>query len=245
MRRWIAALAALTVMLMNVAVAESVMAELRSMRKTAGDRIQQMEAPPTPAPESTPAPTPDIHYAPLEQGMKGDAVAALQTRLIALGFLNGKADGSFGGKTAEAVKAFQQAAALERTGVADDETQRRLFWGEVPVQNALQKLDYAAAMNDPAAYAGAQVQFSGSVLQILEDDTDADTRGIYTVMRVATRGEYDNVAYVAWFRPASVEPFAEGDGVTVRGVARGIYEYANEAGDILTLPRIEADSVER
>lgn len=247
MRRYIAALLALMLMLSGAACAEATMAELRNMRKTAGDRILEMEVPPTPEPEVTPepTPTPDVHYEPLAQGMKGDAVQAMQQRLIDLGYLKGKADGSYGGMTSAAVKAFQQATGLEPTGEADDETQRQLFWAVAPAQESAQKLDYRAALADPDTYAGTLVQLTGSVLQVLEDDTYAETRGVYTVMRVATRGEFDDVVYVTWFRPASAEPVSEGDSVTVQGVAKGLYEYANEAGDRIVLPRIEAEMVER
>ncbi|MBR1822430.1 MAG: peptidoglycan-binding protein [Clostridia bacterium] len=43
----------------------------------------------------------------LTGGDKGDAVTALQERLIQLGFLTGKADGSYGKATASAVRQFQ------------------------------------------------------------------------------------------------------------------------------------------
>lgn len=58
----------------------------------------------------------------LEKGSKGDAVVSLQRKLISLGHLAGKADGAFGGGTEKAVKAFQEAAGLDVTGVADDAT---------------------------------------------------------------------------------------------------------------------------
>lgn len=74
-----------------------------------------------------PSPTPATTYAPLQQGDKSDAVADLQARLVALGYLNGDADGNFGSKTAEAVKTAQKAFGLEETGIADNELQQKLF----------------------------------------------------------------------------------------------------------------------
>ena len=59
---------------------------------------------------------------PAKQGDKGDAVLALQQRLADLGFGINKPDGSYGGKTAAAVKAFQMVAGLEQTGEADAAT---------------------------------------------------------------------------------------------------------------------------
>ena len=53
-----------------------------------------------------------VAYADLARGSKGDKVLALQQALIIEGYLNGKADGDFGKKTEDAVKAFQRANGL-------------------------------------------------------------------------------------------------------------------------------------
>ena len=66
-------------------------------------------------------------YSPLSKGSNGDAVKAVQQKLIDLGYLDGKADGDYGNKTLNAVKAFQADAGLEQTGVADSDTQAALF----------------------------------------------------------------------------------------------------------------------
>ena len=55
-------------------------------------------------------------------GATGDEVVKLQNRLIALGYLSGKADGIYGQKTANAVKAFQRAAGLTADGIAGSAT---------------------------------------------------------------------------------------------------------------------------
>lgn len=59
----------------------------------------------------------------LTVGAKGDDVQQLQQALIEQGYLTGDADGAFGSRTAEAVRAFQTAQGLEITGIADDDTQ--------------------------------------------------------------------------------------------------------------------------
>ena len=246
MKRRIAALVALALAFCCAAGAEGVMNELRNMRKSAGDRILEMEPVITPAPEVTPepTPTPDVTYEPLAQGMKGDAVKDVQQRLIELGYLNGGADGNYGGKTAAAVKAFQQASGMEPTGEADDLTQKALFWSRTPAANAYEKLDYQRALGEADAYRDTAVSFSGPVLQVLQSDEYADSFGVYTALRVATRGGYDDVAYVTLFRDKGAAPIAEGDKVTVRGIANGLYTYTNDAGEDITLPRIEAEAVE-
>ena len=71
MKRRIAALVALALVCCCAAGAEGVMNELRNMRKSAGDRILELEPVVTPTPEVTPepSPTPDVTYEPLSQGI--------------------------------------------------------------------------------------------------------------------------------------------------------------------------------
>ncbi len=72
----------------------------------------------------------------LKTGDKGDAVKALQERLIQFGFLNGRADGSYGPATTAAVKRFQnhllaqgvdESLGIDATGEATSATQLMLF----------------------------------------------------------------------------------------------------------------------
>ena len=55
-------------------------------------------------------------------GATGEEVRKLQNRLIELGYMSGKADGVYGQKTANAVKAFQRAARLTVDGIAGSAT---------------------------------------------------------------------------------------------------------------------------
>ena len=89
----------------------------------------------TPAPTQTP-----VAYTTLQKGDKSDAVLKLQERLYQLGYLNSDRDGSFGGKTQTAVKAFQERAGIEASGIADSNTQTLLFSDSAP---------YAAGVASP------------------------------------------------------------------------------------------------
>jgi peptidoglycan hydrolase-like protein with peptidoglycan-binding domain len=62
----------------------------------------------------------------LELGEGGDAVAALQQRLVDLGYWLGEPDGTYGQLTRQAVMAFQKVEGLGRDGVAGPVTQERL-----------------------------------------------------------------------------------------------------------------------
>jgi peptidoglycan hydrolase-like protein with peptidoglycan-binding domain len=68
----------------------------------------------------------------LELGEGGDAVAALQQRLVDLGYWLGEPDGSYGQLTRQAVMAFQKVEGLGRDGVAGPVTQERLAVGGRP-----------------------------------------------------------------------------------------------------------------
>lgn len=60
-------------------------------------------------------------------GDYSDEVAKIQTRLIALSYLDGEADGNFGQATESAVKGFQTANSLTATGIVEQTTYDALF----------------------------------------------------------------------------------------------------------------------
>lgn len=74
-----------------------------------------------------PTATPNVENVYLEVGSSGSKVRTLQNRLIALGWLAGKADGAYGGATQAAVKAFQEKSDLWADGVAGPETLKKLY----------------------------------------------------------------------------------------------------------------------
>ncbi len=82
-------------------------------------------------PPATPAPTVVNDYPiTLRIGMSGEAVRAMQARLIVLKFLTGAADGAFGTQTAAAVSAFQRANNLKADGLAGKQTLTALYAAE-------------------------------------------------------------------------------------------------------------------
>lgn len=60
-------------------------------------------------------------------GMQGDDVLAVQEKLIALGYLSGKADGKYGKDTADAVKRFQTRNGLKADGICGENTVMVMF----------------------------------------------------------------------------------------------------------------------
>ena len=76
------------------------------------------------------------NYTTLGKGSKGNAVKALQQRLIDLKYLDGKADGAYGDKTAKAVSDFQRTVGIVVSGTAGYQTQVLLFDGDAPSNSA-------------------------------------------------------------------------------------------------------------
>ena len=70
---------------------------------------------------------PALAFEELTSGARGDAVTAVQSRLNALGYDAGSADGSYGGRTRAAVEKFQENNGLEVTGTVDEATYECLF----------------------------------------------------------------------------------------------------------------------
>ncbi len=62
----------------------------------------------------------------LKFGDRGDAVKALQQKLISLNYLSGNADGIYGSGTEKAVSEFQKKSSLTVTGCADTQTVEKL-----------------------------------------------------------------------------------------------------------------------
>ncbi|HSK68612.1 MAG TPA: peptidoglycan-binding protein, partial [Candidatus Limnocylindria bacterium] len=75
-----------------------------------------------PASQGGATPAPADEGGVLRVGTFGDAVRAMQSRLITLKYLSGRADGIFGTQTAEAVAAFQKANSLASDGIAGPRT---------------------------------------------------------------------------------------------------------------------------
>ena len=112
---------------------------------------------PTPVPTATPAPEAtnsgsSVSWPVLKSGSAGDDVAQLQEALIELGYLSGKADGTYGANTVSAVKAFQKANGLTADGTAGEETQKILYGGKAKSASAATK---ATATPKPNAKATA------------------------------------------------------------------------------------------
>ena len=119
-------------------------------------------AKPTATPKPTPKPTTPTYAEKtyLEAGASGKKVSSLQNRLIELGWLTGKADGTFSGATDAAVRAFQKkTSGLWADGIAGPDTLTALYSTN------------AAKSSTPVASVGVKLEFgsSGDAVKALQN----------------------------------------------------------------------------
>ena len=110
--------------------------------------------PETPTPEPTPTPTPTavptpspVTYTTLRKGVSGPSVVKMQEALIALGYLDGKADGDFGSGTQNAVIQFQAVNGLSADGIAGSKTLTLLYSGDALDASQAPEMDYLILVN--------------------------------------------------------------------------------------------------
>ena len=132
----------------------------------------------------------------LREGSTGPAVKEMQTRLKALGFFTGRADGAFGEATRYAVERFQQANGLDQSGEMDGATRMRLA-AETPVT-------WGGFLSEMASSPG------DSGLSVYALQKQLQQMGYFEGDCTASYGDYTQRA---------VERFQAANGLTVTGVA--------------------------
>ena len=181
------------------------------------------------------------YYPTLQKGDKGDEVKQLQQRLLTLNYLNGSADGDYGNKTKEAVEAFQVAANISVTGIADDATQKALFSESAPKAKVYKKLNFKELSRNPDQHKGEYYSFSGQVIQALESSNWDGTTSV--TLRIATKSWYDDVVMVTYSRESDAPRILEDDKVTVKGEYKGIESYTAIMGNTVTIPLFDGEQV--
>ena len=139
----------------------------------------------------------------LHNGSRGDDVRELQQALIDLGYLNGTADGVFGTRTENAVRAFQKKNRLDVDGLAGIKT-RELILSKAQGKNtktaAASKTSQApAATAAPASAAKASSSSSGSLFG-----------GNYATIRFGNRGDRVKALQNALISVGSLKGKADG-----------------------------------
>ena len=101
---------------------------------------------PVPVPTAAPTATP-VTYTTLRKGTNGPSVVKMQEALIALGYLDGAADGDFGSGTQSAVIQFQAVNGLSADGIAGTQTLTLLYSGSALSASEAPEMDYLILVN--------------------------------------------------------------------------------------------------
>jgi len=196
----------------------------------------------------------EAEYKELKKGSKGEEVRQLQERLVELGYLTGKADGSYGNKTKEAVELFQVIntpyydAIVD--GIADVDTQVLLFNKSAKKASTKEfnDINYDGMMRNPDDYWDKNYntwfyyKFKGRVIQVITDNA-----GYYnddTAIRVATKGKNGDIVYIevdSWITKET--RLLEGDTITFYTRFTGVESFQTVLGANTYLPTFRADAI--
>lgn len=198
---------------------------------------------------------PQVPTETVQRGSDKAAVATLQQALIDAGYLSGAADGSFGGKSASAVSAFQKDMGLEETGAADPLMQLLLSsTSQAPVSIVAEydpTMRYAPIAGRTAADLTAISQFG---LELKLDDISGEGalgNGSFIGMDASGSSDLDSyyfsLEFALFVRPDEAGDFAVNPGIKLgcECVRRPIMqEIILKSGDLrVTLPVGDLQSI--
>jgi len=95
-------------------------------------------------------------------------------------------------------------------------------------------ITYNQLSRTPDSYEGQNVKFTGTVIQVMEDNGKTD-------LRIAVDGNYDTILLVVYDSSITSIRVLENDTVTIKGVSQGLYTYESTLGGNITMPLVNAD----
>ena len=196
----------------------------KTLKLLYGGSAKAAPATATPKPGTAETPAPST----LRRGSTGTAVKDLQTRLIELGYLGGRADGVYGSKTAQAVKAFQKDNRLTADGVAGTKTLKQLLTAAGKTTAAATATP-APATPAPTAVPGGQAALSGrpSASRVIYANWYTTVKAICKKYPYATI--YDYNTGISWqIHMFSLGAHADFEPVTANDTARMVRAFGNE-----------------
>ena len=169
-------------------------------------------------------PAEEIDTAPIaKKGDKNDTVKQIQEMLIRLGYLNGSADGDFGGKTETAIKSFQRDQGLPEDGIVTQETFDALNEAYASAPVPVEYPHFTAAElstkfedNEIAAEAeleGKEIQVTGKIEEISESIWGTP----YVSLRADSYGFEIIECYFSRDQKGELAGLKTGNSVTIQG----------------------------
>lgn len=96
---------------------------------------------------------------------------------------------------------------------------------------------YKKLVQSPEKYEECRIKIGGRVLQVMDSGSGYVQS---TVLRVATKGRYDNVFYVRIYGSTKTRSL-EGDKISLWGEYTGVYTYQSIFGQSITIPSMTAE----
>lgn len=148
-------------------------------------------------------------------------------------------------ESSQAIESSKKAASKSSSKAAS-ESSAAAYSASVASSEAYEKspesyntgITYDQLARTPDDYMAKKVSFSGTVIQVLEDD------GV-TEMRLAVNGNYDTILLVDIAdENRGKSHVLEDDNLTVYGVSMGTVTYESTIGSKITVPSVEADRLQ-
>lgn len=98
-------------------------------------------------------------------------------------------------------------------------------------------ITYDELARNPDNYNGKKVTFTGTVIQVIRGDGEDE-------YRVSVKDDYKKVIYVTYKPKEGENKILENDKVVIRGVSIGEISYTSTMGGKISIPGIEAHSIE-
>ena len=102
-----------------------------------------------------------------------------------------------------------------------------------------QSISYEELARNGDKHKGEKMKFTGKVIQV--NDISG---GKGAQMRIATKGNYDNVILLGYAYKEGQGRYLEGDRVTVYGECNGLYTYESVTGASITVPSCNAEYID-
>ena len=203
--------------------------------------------------ETTPAADAEVTEAPTENTQPdteykdATTIRIVQQALNEAGYNCGTPDGLIGGKTTEAITAYQTQKGISVNGLVTDELLQSLGVVE-KVQEAVKaeasKAEYSAdytydqLSRNPDTYKGKKMKFTGKVLQT------GDAGDNMTYARIKINNDINTVMFITYMNDLLGYRLLEDDNITVYGTSCGIYSYKSVGAGTISIPWIHADIIE-
>lgn len=219
--------------------------ELQASQNESDTETTQEETTPAADAEVTEVPTENTQ--PVTEYKDATTIRIVQQALNEAGYNCGTPDGLIGGKTTEAITAYQTQKGIMVNGLVTDELLQSLGVVE-KVQEAVKaeasKAEYSAdytydqLSRNPDTYKGKKMKFTGKVLQT------GDAGDNMTYARIKINNDINTVMFITYMNDLLGYRLLEDDNITVYGTSCGIYSYKSVGAGTISIPWIHADIIE-